>query len=266
MAAVATTMAVPTTTMAAPYAYGAYGGAVMETVQAPMTYAQAAPVQYATAGAVQYAEMAPQIQYAAAAPIVETMAAPQIQYAAAPQYTTVQTPSYVAPPVMQVAQSPIMAPQAPIPPQALTQGIPTPQQIAAQKKQYSDALDKQLAEAISTVQKETEIEKQMVKFNADKNIALYTMSVQEKLCEAHALEDERATIATLELKKAFVERNLQLSAQASGYTMDYQMKQVQTELALKQYQFQVTYQKAEAALAQDYNAQVAKATTGTAIR
>lgn len=245
-------MAVPTTTVAAPaYAYAAPTTAMVETA-VPATYAQA----YETFAQPAYYE------YAQAPIAAATVAAPAVQY------TTVQTPSYVAPPVAAMPTTTAIAapPQAPVPPQSLTQGIPTPQQIAVQKKQYADALDKQLAEAISTVQKETEIEKQMVKFNADKNIALYTMSVQEKLCEAHALEDERATIAQLELKKAFVERNLQLSAQASGYTMDYQMKQVQTELAMKQYQFQQTYQKAEAALAQDYNAQVAKSMTGTVIQ
>merc|ERR1719353_672173 len=150
----------------------------------------------------------------------------------------------------------------PAEPPNLTAGIPTPEQIAAQKVQFAAALDKQLKEAIETVQKETSIEKEMIKFNADKQIALYNMQVDEKLTEAMALADEQATFAMLELNKAKVERNLQLNAQANGLVMDYEMKAVQTELATKQYQFNVQYVNAENDLAKQYNAQVAKANTG----
>lgn len=227
---------------------------VTEQVYGATTVAAAPYAQYATVAA------APQVQYASAAPAVTY---------AAPQMMTTQTPSYVAAPAQYMtsqAINPIVAPGAPMQPAKLTQGIPTPEQINAQKSQYAAALEKQLKEATATVQKECEIEKQMIKFNADKTIALFTMQVEEKLCEAIALEEERMTIATLELKKAFVERNLQLSAQASNLTMDYQMKTVQNELANKNYAFQMQLGKAEAVLQKEYDAQVAKAMTGTVIR
>jgi len=124
-------------------------------------------------------------------------------------------------------------------------------------------LDKQLKEAIDTVQKETSIEKEMIKFTAEKTIALYNMQVDEKLAEAMALADEQATFAALELKKALVERNLQLNAQANNLTMDYNMKALQTEFAQKTYVFQQQYQTKEAALAQDFARVEAKANTGT---
>merc|ERR1719409_556499 len=150
------------------------------------------------------------------------------------------------------------------PPAPLTDGIPTPQQIAQQKAGYAAALDKQLVEAVATIKKETEIEKQMVKFRIEKEIALYTMQAEERLTETLALLDEQAAFMQLELKKALVERNLQLSAQAAGLTMDYQMKSLQTELATKQYQFQVEYMKNEGKLEQEFQKQVALANTGTA--
>jgi len=158
------------------------------------------------------------------------MAAP-VTYAA-PQMT-MQAPSYVAAPVMQQTMN---VPQAPMAPMQLTKGIPTPAQIDQQKKGYSAALDKQLKDAIDTVQKETAIEKQMIQFTAEKTIALYNMQVDEKLIEAHSLADEQATIALCELNKAKVERGLQLSNQANGLIMDYQKKAMQTELARKQYE------------------------------
>merc|ERR1719310_1934774 len=130
-------------------------------------------------------------------------------------------------------------------PPKLTEGIPTPEQIASQKAGYSAALDKQLKEAIDTVQKETAIEKQMVEFTAKKNIAMFELQVDEKLAESVALADEQATFAVLELKKALVERNLQLNAQASNLTMDYQMKAIQTEWAQKRYNFEQQYLNAE---------------------
>merc|ERR1719199_646010 len=158
----------------------------------------------------------------------------------------------------------ISVPSAPIAPVKLTEGIPTPEQIASQKNGYAAALDKQLKEASDTVAKETAIEKEMVKFNAAKAIAMFENQVDEKLTEALALEDERATFAILELKKALVERNLQLSAQAANLTMDYEMKAVQTEWKQKWEVFQRDYAGKEAALQQQFNQQVAIANTGTA--
>jgi len=276
-----------TTTMAAPVTYAAAPTMAYETVAAAPTYAQyAAPTVMET--------MAPQVTYAAPT-MVETMA-PQVTYAQAPQVTYAQPQSYAQPmsyaapmameqPQVTYAQQPmsyapmttqmpsyvaapqmpqmIVAPQAPMAPMKLTEGIPTPEQIAAQKGGYSAALDKQLKEAIDTVQKETQIEKEMIKFTAEKTIALYNMQVDERLTEAIATCDEQATFALLELNKAKVERNLQLNAQASGLVMDYQMKAVQTELAQKQYAFQLEYMAAEGKLEEQYAAQVAKANTGT---
>lgn len=238
-------MAAQYTTVSAAPAYAAPTYVGTTTMAAPaIAYAQAAPVSYA----------APMVETVSAAPV--SYAAPQVTYAAP---MTTQTASYVAAPQQML----LPTPQAPMQPRKLTEGIPTPEQIAQQKAGYAAALDKQLKEAIDTVQKETAIEKQMVQFNADKQIALYNMQVDEKLTEAMALADEQATFAMLELNKAKVERNLQLNAQANGLVMDYEMKAVQTELATKQYQFNVQYVNAENDLAKQYNAQIAKANTGT---
>jgi len=267
-----TTMAAPTmTTMAAPYTYGtatmaaapayaSYGEPTiaMESLAPQVTYAQAAPMAYAAPTMVETVA-APQVTYA--------QAAPQVTYAQAP--ITTQVASYVAQPQPQVTYAQVAMPQmvtaaqVPREPVKLTQGIPTPEQINQQKAGYSAALDKQLKEAIETVQKETAIEKEMIKFTADKTTALYNMQVDEKLIEALAAADEQSTFALLELNKAKVERNLQLNSQASGLVMDYQMKAVQTELAQKQYAFQQTYMSKENKLAEEYNKQVALANTGT---
>lgn len=148
-------------------------------------------------------------------------------------------------------------------PKDLTVGIPTPAQISQQQAGYQAALDRQLAEGVMTITKENEIEKQMLRFSTEKTIALFTMQEEEKLTEAIALLDEQLAIQTLEFKKALVERNLQLSAQANGLAMDYQMKFLQTELATKQYEFAVQYYNVEHKLEEQYDAQVRLANTGT---
>jgi len=228
-----------TTTMAAPMTYAA----PQYTMAAPMTY-----------DAPQYTMMtqaAP--QYTAAPTVIQTQAAPS--YVAAPQLATQQ---------IQTFANPINVPNAPVAPMKLTDGIPTPAQISSQKNGYAAALDKQLKEASDTVAKETAIEKEMVKFNAAKQIAMFENQVDEKLTEGLALEDERATFALLELKKALVERNLQLSAQAANLTMDYQMKSVQYEWKQKWYAFEVKFAEEEKPMIDKYNAQVAAANQGTA--
>jgi len=237
----------------------------VETVAAPATYVTAAP-QYAEAT---YVTAAPQYTTAAA---TYTTAAPQYTTAAAaaPQYitSTVAAPSYVASAPMQtVGAVGISAPvSAPLQPAKLTTGIPTPEQIAKAKTERAAQLEKQLKEAISTVQKETQIEEDMAKFSADKAIALYNNEVEERLAEAIALAEEQATITALELKKALTERTLQLNAKAESLKMDYQMKKTQTECALKRYKFETEFMGAENKLAEEYAKQVAIANTGTAIR
>jgi len=179
---------------------------------------------------------------------------------AAPAVT--QVPSYVAPPMMaapaafqQVAQ--MAAPVAP--PPNLTAGLPTPEQIAQQKVQFAAALDKQLKDAIAVVQKETEIEKQMIKFNAEKQIALYNMQVDEKLTEMSATAEEMSTFSDCELKKAMIERTLQLNAQAQGLVFDYNMRATQQELAQRQAQFEQQFMAEENKLAQEYAATLDRA-------
>merc|ERR1719454_640964 len=103
---------------------------------------------------------------------------------------TAASPSYVAAPQVATVTQAAM----PAAPPRLTQGIPTPEQIAAQKAQYAAALDKQLEQAKNTVIQETKIEQQMVKFTADKQIDLYRMQVAERSTEQEALAEEQATI------------------------------------------------------------------------
>jgi len=190
-----------------------------------------------------------------------------------PVTTAVQTPSYVAPPVqytqaapavMAPAGIPIPAPPAPPgPPGKLTQGIPDPSQIEKQKGAYSAALDKQLQEAMETVRNETKIEKDMIAFKIKKDIALFETQVDEQLVEQMAAIDEMATFSQLELKKALVDRNIQLNAQASNLVSEYKMKALQDELARKKVEFEQNYVQKEVQLAQAYNKEAAMANTPT---
>jgi len=218
------------------------------------TIAAARPA-YTNASYVPMATSAPVGTTAYAAPATVAYAAPF------PQVTT-RVPSYVAPPVTMTAAPPVAVAAAPVavptlaPPASLTAGIPTPEQIAQQKAQFAAALDKQLQDAIATVQKETQIEKDMVKFNAEKQIALYNMQVDEKLTEMCATAAEQATISDLELKKAKIERGLQLDSQAQGLLFDYNMKATQQELQTKQAQFTQQFLTEENKLAQQYAGQM----------
>jgi len=194
-----------------------------------------------------------------------TQQAPQIIQAPQAQVAMQSPPSYVPQQVPQVIQSAsaanLMRPmQAP---EILTTGIPSPQQIQVQKDAYAGALDKQLADGISTIQKETEIEKQMVDFNFRKQKAIMELQIEEQRNEQLALLDEQATFRQCELKKAYVERKLQLDNQSNGLLLDYNMRAVQTELAVKQYEFQQNYIKTEGDLERQYAAAEKRAHTGT---
>jgi len=145
-----------------------------------------------------------------------------------------------------------------------TQGLPTPTQISAQQTQYATALDRQLVEGIAVLEKERELEKQMLKFTAEKDVALFTNTIMERFVEQAELVDERCTFQVLELKKAACERKLQLNAQANGLILDYEMKAVQVEWKQKWQVFEQTYNRAEGVLEAEYAKQVAIANTGTA--
>merc|ERR1712066_582976 len=178
-----------------------------------------------------------------------------------------QKASFVAPPAMAQMAMPQafpMAAQQPMPPQQLTKGIPDPQAIESQKRAYTAALDKQLKEAMDTVTKETAIEKRMAAFKTEKDIALFELSVDEKLAEQMALVDEQATMAQCQLKKALVDRNVQLNTQASGLVAEYKMKSMMEELAKKKAEFERAFVGKEMQLAREFQQEVAKANTGTA--
>merc|ERR1711865_379306 len=103
----------------------------------------------------------------------------------------------------------------------------------------------------------------MATFATQKEIAMFECQVDEQLTEQIAQADEVATFAILELKKAFVERQLQLNAQANGLVMEYNTKQVHAELQQKQVACQQQMAAAEAALNTQYSQQVAKAASPT---
>lgn len=249
MSATVTAVPAAATTFAAPVQY--VQGA---TVAAPVYVQGGAAVSYAAPSGVAsgaYSYGAP-VTYGTA-----TVAGGMTQSASMPGMP-ILPPAPVAPNPMTMSP-----PVAPTPPQRLTAGIPTPAQIQQQKAGYAAALDKQLKEAIDTVNKETEIEKKMAQFNMEKNIAMYHMQVDEKLAESLAVADEQNTFAVLELKKASVERNMQLNNQANGLKLDYQLKALQTDFQTKWYAFEQEFAKNEGALEAKYAAQVAKANTGT---
>jgi len=143
------------------------------------------------------------------------------------------------------------------------QGMPTPPQIVAQQTRYAAALDQQLSTGVATLEKERDLEKQMLKFTCEKDIALFTNAATEKFVEQSELVDERTTFAILELKKAAVERKLQLDAQANGLTLDYEMKSVQVEWQKKWNAFEAQFQGAENKLEAQFAAQEAIAHSGT---
>jgi hypothetical protein len=151
-------------------------------------------------------------------------------------------------------------PQAPgAPPPKLTAGIPDPAQIEKQKVAYAAGLDKQLNDAIATVQNETRIEKEMVAFKTQKDIALFEAQIDEKLVEQMAMEDERAAITTCQLRKATVDRSLLLNNQAANLVMDYNMKVTMDDIAAKKRAFEQAYVAAEVKLAQQFNTTAAQA-------
>mmetsp|Transcript_44041 Transcript_44041/g.80862 ORF Transcript_44041/g.80862 Transcript_44041/m.80862 type:complete len:220 (+) Transcript_44041:69-728(+) len=187
----------------------------------------------------------------AAMPSMTTMvtAAP---YAAQAYGGQVAPTSYTVAAPTTAAVSRVPPPVAATPPQNLTEGLPDERQIAAQKAAYAQALDLQLQQATEILQKETAIEKEMLSFKAQKDIAMFNLSVEEKLVEQLASVDEQTTFQQLELLKAATDRKLQLANQASALTMDYSMKKAQEEMALKQYDFQQRYLQTERDLAQQY--------------
>lgn len=225
-----------------------------------------------------------------ATPMATTIAAPSVgtvtvaaptaaptmaSYVAPPAQAVVQRPSYVPPPGPPVATTVMSAPvlpgtmplpatipmpQAPGgPPPKLTAGIPDPAQIEKQKLAYAAGLDKQLNDAIATVQNETRIEKEMVAFRTQKDIALYETQIDEKLVEQLAVEDERAAITTCQLRKATVDQNIALNNQAASLVMDYNMKVARDDIAAKKRAFEQAYVTQELKLAQDFNATAMKA-------
>merc|ERR1719326_1341643 len=86
----------------------------------------------------------------------------------------------------------------------------------------------------------------------------------ERLIEQLALVDEKAVIAELELKKAAVERKLQLSAQAMNLTLDYEQKFLQVEWTTKRNEFEAKLSRENSKLQEQINKIEAAAERGNA--
>jgi hypothetical protein len=232
---------------------------------APATYAQAPTMtsMYASPPAGSMYMPAGQIaagQYAAAPTMVETiaapsyvpamttMAAPQVQYAAAAP----QMVEYAAAPQVVEVVAPGPAFNMP-PPVKLTTGLPTPDQLSAEKAGYNKALEAQLKKQSDAVMAEAEIKKKMLKQQAETSLAEFQLQIEEQVKMANLQIDQEAQQQSIGLQEAAVTQRTARDEQTAIQAGDYIKKRAMEDMQQKSWELQKQWFDQEQKMTAQYN-------------
>jgi len=213
----------------------------------PATYA-AAPTMtsmYATPGASMYMP-------------TTTMAAPMAyETVAAP--TVVQTPSYVAAPVIaaapQVVETVVAAPTVAFgmpQPTKLTAGLTEPAKLESEKVAYNKALEAQLKKQTDAIMEEAKIKKAMREQEAKTQLAQIQLQIEEQLKMSFLQIDQEAQTQCNGLQEAAITQKTAQEERAAIATADYTKKKAMEEMGVKSWELQKQWFEQEAKMTAQY--------------
>lgn len=194
---------------------------------------------------------------------VETMAAPtMVETVAAPTMMVAQ-PSYVPQVVEYAAPSSVVMSgmQTPAPPMAafagqapvrLTDGLPDPAKIDAEKVAYEKALDAQLKKQADGVLAEAELKKKMMDQTAKMQLAQYQLQIEEQLKMNSMQIDAEAQTMIRGLEEAAIMQKTNMQERAAISVADYVKKKAIEDCSKKSYDLQKQFYEAEMKMTAQY--------------
>merc|ERR1719502_169805 len=138
---------------------------------------------------------------------------------------------------------------APVP---LTQGLPTPDKLAAEQGAYMKALDAQLDKQSKAVLQEAEIKKKMLEQAKTTQIAEFSLQAEEQCKMACFQVDREAQTMVNGLKEAAILQRTSVEERAAIAIAEYNKKRALEDMAQKSYALQKQWFEGEAKFTYDY--------------
>lgn len=148
------------------------------------------------------------------------------------------TGSYVAPPSG--------------PPPKLTEGIPDPASVEAQKRQYEKSIEAQLKQEQSHLSQRNQAQKQMLQQQVEAQKAQYNLQMDQYLRQQAMAIDQQGNAEMIQLQEAAMNQKMTLESQASALCLEYQQRKVQEEMMMREYKIQKEYYESGVKLMQQY--------------
>jgi len=181
---------------------------------------------------------------------------PQMQMVAQPSYSYVPPPQQVeyAQPSMLMSQTPA----APAPafagqgPQRLTDGLPEPAKVEAEKVAYERALDAQLKKQSDAVLAEGKLKKAMMEQTAKMQLGQFQLQIEEQLKMASMQVDAEADTMIRGLEESAIMQKTNMQERAAMTIADYVKKKAIEDCNKKSYDVQRQFYEAEVKLTAQY--------------
>merc|ERR1719359_2274991 len=158
----------------------------------------------------------------------------------APAYVQPVMTTQVLPPVVSgggLSYVPPVAAEAPMP-QKLTEGIPDPGAIEAQKAAYSQGLDDQLRQGASILNQQLKQQMEQLHQLADEQKKKYCVQVDHEIKSQELGLVQQFKEQLLLVQTAAAQQKRILGQQATALLLEYNQKKAQEDLLMEEYQHQ----------------------------
>lgn len=134
-----------------------------------------------------------------------------------------------------------MPPQEPV---SLTEGMPDPASIAAQKQAYQKSINLQLQKAITEVQQQGMSKKQAIAERAAYTKTQLNLEIDQQAAAESMAADQETNTRIKGLQEAAMRQISALENQSMGLVLEYNQRKTQEDLMSSQYQLQREYYEA----------------------
>jgi len=176
----------------------------------------------------------------------ETVAAPVAAYA--PQL--VETSAFLQVPEVLVQSSPGFSMPAPV---KLTEGLMSPEKLAAEREAYDKALDGQLKTQSDAIQQEVIIKKKMLEQQTNAQKAQFALQTDEQLRISSLQIDQQAQQQIMGIQEAAITQRTRKEEEIAIATADYAKRKAMEDFAQKAYAVQKKYADLEVQKMAEYN-------------
>jgi hypothetical protein len=149
------------------------------------------------------------------------------------------------------------------PPPKLTEGIPDPASVEAQKRQYEKSIEAQLKQEQTHLNQRNQAQKQLLQQHVEAQKAQYNLQMDQYLRQQAMEIDQQGNVELIQLQQAAMNQKKTLEQQASALCLEFQQRKVQEEMMMREYLIHKEYYESGVKLMQQYQKQQPPAPNGS---